>query len=103
MVRAPTIARRFVENGSIDPEVTGDSQPQEQPPLAAYVLSAACDLSELLYTVMVHNDLHGARLGDDYDISQRMQYYHELVQLTRGLSPLIQADGNNSLETCYLR
>lgn len=103
MVRAPTIARRFVENGGVDPEVTGETEEHSPVPLSAYVLNAACDLSKLLYSVMTHNDLHDAQLGSSFDIGQRVRFYQEMMDLSRGISPLIRPDTNFCLETCYLR
>ena len=103
MVRAPTVARRFVENGGVDPEVIGEGDPETHPPLAAYVLSAACDVSELLYNVMAHNDLNEAGLGNSQDIAERVRFYRELMEMGRAISPLIRPDSNFTLATCYLR
>jgi len=103
MVRAPTIARRFVEDGGVDPEMTGEVDPHGHVPLSAYVLNTACDFSELLYSVMTHNDLHEGRVGDSFDTGQRVRFYQEMTELSRGVSALIRPDTNFCLETCYMR
>lgn len=103
MVRAPTTARRFVEDGGVDPEVTGQMEPHAHIPLSAYVLNAACDFSELLYSVMIHNDLNEARVGDHFDTGQRIRFYQDMMELSREISPLIRPETNFCLETCYMR
>ena len=95
LVRVPTIPRRFVDNGSIDPAVTGHRASEPEPQLSAYVLNATCDLSEKLYEVMVGYGSSGT--------DSRVRYYQDLRQWSSDLPSLIRADTNFCPETCLLR
>ena len=95
LVPAPTIPRRFVDNGSIDPAVTGHRASEPEPQLSAYVLSATCDLSEKLYEAMAGYGSTGA--------DSRIRQYQDLRQWSNDMPSLVRADTNFCPETCLLR
>lgn len=95
LVRAPAIPRRFADNGSIDPAVTGHRASEPEPQLSAYVLSATCDLSDKLYETM----LEYGRTG----IDTRIRLYQELREWGSNMPSLIRADTNFCPETSLLR
>jgi hypothetical protein len=95
LVRAPTIPRRFVDNGSIDPAVTGHRASEPEPQLSAYVLSATCDLSEKLYEMMLEYGRPG--------VDTRIRLYQELREWGSNMPSLIRADANFCPETSLLR
>lgn len=95
LVRAPTIPRRFVDNGSIDPAVTGHRASEPEPQLSAYVLSATCDLSEKMYEAMAGYGSIGA--------DSRIRQYQDLRQWSNDMPTLVRADTNFCPETCLLR
>lgn len=95
LVQAPTIPRRFVDNGSIDPAVTGHRASEPEPQLSAYVLNATCDLSEKLYEAMVGYGGAG--------IDSKIRHYQDLRQWSSNVPSLIRADTNFCPETCLLR
>ncbi|KAM0716502.1 hypothetical protein Q7P37_007947 [Cladosporium fusiforme] len=94
LVRAPTIPRRFVENGNIDPAVTGHRASEPEPQLSAYVLNATCDLSERLYEAMADYSGNG--------LDFRVRLYHGLRQWGSDMPSLIRADTNFCPETSLL-
>jgi len=95
LVQAPAIPRRFVDNGSIDPAVTGHRASEPEPQLSAYVLSATCDLSEKLHESM----LEYGRTG----IDTRIRLYQDLRRWRSNMPSLIRADTNFCPETSLLR
>jgi len=94
LVQAPAIPRRFVDNGSIDPAVTGHRASEPEPQLSAYVLSATCDLSEKLHESM----LEYGRTG----IDTRIRLYQDLRRWRSNMPSLIRADTNFCPETSLL-
>jgi len=94
LVRAPTIPRRFVDNGGIDPAVTGHRAPEPELQLSAYVLSATCDLSEKLYESMLE---YGRP-----EVDIRIRLYQELREWGSNMPSLIRADTNFCPETSLL-
>ena len=102
LVPRPTVPRSFAANASIDPDLIGASELLSQS-LSAYVLSAMCDLSDLLHRIMVYNDLHIADLNTECDIDVRMAFYKELLERIEALPLTLRADADITLETCFLR
>lgn len=103
IVRVPGIPRRFVDDGGIDPEVIGRSEAARESHVSAYVLNAFCDLSEMLYGIMDWNEKQRDNLGGHLDVETRMDFYQDLCDWNRSLSPFIRAESNFTLGTCFLR
>jgi len=95
--------RRFVDDGGHDPIVIGQGVESSDPPLSAYILNAMCDLSMLLASIMTYNQGSQGILGLDIDVETRVEFYQELIEWSRGLSPPSRADSNFTLDTMLLR
>jgi hypothetical protein len=102
LVPKPTAPRQFADDTSIDPHLTGSSRSSE-PPLSVHVFDATCDLSDLLYRIMIHNGQSKAVLNTDFDVDLRMAFYQELYEWSNDISTILRADVNFTPETCFLR
>lgn len=62
-----------------------------------------CDLSELLYKVMLWNTGAQGNLGSEEDIDKRRQLFAALQQWRRRLPEHLREDTNFTPQTCFLR
>ncbi|KAK5991212.1 Notoamide biosynthesis transcriptional activator notL'-like protein [Cladobotryum mycophilum] len=110
LIKPPTIERCFEADGKTLNDATGNVDilgapyisSSRPPAFVPGVLNATCDLSEILYKVMLWN-AEVEEVGSDEDIDKRKGFFALAQQWREKLPHNLREDMNFTPQTCYLR